>query len=223
MEIMREVDIQNIELLGLLDEWITFIFADKPLNDFDGSKFYDVGQKNPDHMRDDYISDKYKNKIINMGVLHDGFPESGKFWDLRMPPRDGYSAEGRDGYVALDNKMMATLATKFNALAAVSPPGGFLAWHNNANAASYNLILTWSENGNGHFKYVNPHTGDTVTVQDKPGWQCKAFYFGCYSDSPNDLVYHSASSDCWRLTCSYVFDRTHKQFWEDIIEEIETP
>ena len=30
-----------------------------------------------------------------------------------------------------------------------------------------------------------------------------------------------ASTDCWRMTISYMFDREHKQFWEDIIEELE--
>ena len=59
-----------------------------------------------------------------------------------------------------------------------------------------------------------------VTVPDVPGWQAKAFYFGDYEDGEEHIVYHAASTDCWRMTVSYMFDRDHKEFWEDVIEEL---
>ena len=38
------------------------------------------------------------------------------------------------------------------------PPGGYISWHNNANASAYNLVFTWSESGNGYFKYIDGET-----------------------------------------------------------------
>ena len=122
-----------------------------------------------------------------------------------------------------NTKLQTLLATYNNALCTVYPPEGFISWHNNANASAYNLIFTWSETGDGYWKHIDPHTGEQVLVKDVPSWQCKAFFFGGYEDDPKDLVYHMASTDCWRMTISYIFDRHHKQFWQDIIEEIETP
>jgi len=226
MEIMRDVEINNQELQGLLGEWTDFAFEGKPYNDFNGDRFLNVGA--PGHAqegnREFHISDEYRDLIMSKGSSHNGFPETGKFWDMRSGhKRMSLNQKAVDGYKRLDNAMQTTLATKGNALANTYPPGGFISWHNNANAPSYNLIITWSENGDGYWKHVNPYTGETETVQDKPGWQCKAFYFGAYADQQEDLVYHMASTDCWRMTLSYIFDRVHKQFWEDIIEEIETP
>lgn len=229
MEIMRNVDIKNQDVLDLLNQWLELAFKDNPCAEYDENRFFSVGH--PGHHqsvavgknRANYISDEYRDFIIAKGIGHNGFPETGRFYDLRKPPKNSFNKEGVDGYTHLDQKMQTTLATRGNALASVYPPGGFISWHNNANVPSYNLIITWSENGNGYWKHVNPNTQETVTVHDKPGWQAKAFYFGSYIDDPKNLVYHMATTDCWRITLSYIFDKTHKQFWQDMIDEIEAP
>ena len=102
------------------------------------------------------------------------------------------------------------------------PPKGFISWHNNANASAYNLIFTWSETGDGYFKYIDGYTGDEIVIPDKKGWQCKAGYFGAYNEEPEKLVYHTASTDCWRITVSYIFNREEMSLGlqEDVIEEI---
>ena len=175
--------------------------------------------------REDYINEEYKNKIINMGSSHNGFPEELRGYSLKpefISGIDHYDTGISKGYIALNEKLQRELGTQHNALGAVYPPGGFISWHNNANASSYNLIFTWSENGNGYWKHVDPYTGKEILVKDVPGWQCKAFYFGAYEDDSRDLVYHMAATDCWRMTVSYIFDRYHKEYWEDVIEELET-
>ena len=131
------------------------------------------------------------------------------------------SSEYIKRYTELNNKLQIILATYNNALCTVYPPGGFISWHNNANASAYNLIFTWSETGDGYWKHIDPYTKEQIIIKDKPGWQCKAFFFGGYADDPNSLVYHAASTDCWRMTISYVFDRKHEQLQDDIIEELE--
>ena len=101
---------------------------------------------------------------------------------------------------------------------------GFISWHNNANASAYNLIFTWSETGDGYFKYIDGYTGDEIVIPDKKGWQCKAGYFGAYNEEPEKLVYHTASTDCWRITVSYIFNREEMSLGlqEDVIEEIKS-
>jgi len=217
--IMKSVNIKNKEILSILDEFINLWWNEK---DSDLQKFY-LGAKNEN--RDDYISDEYKMKIMNMGSYHDGYPEKLRGYSIKLDNNDNPKSLDLSinrGYLKINEKISTILSTKHNALCAIYPPEGFISWHNNANASSYNLIFTWSENGNGYWKHVDPYTGEDVIVQDVQGWQCKAFYFGAYEDKPEDLVYHMASTDCWRMTVSYMFDRHHKQFCEDVIEDIET-
>jgi hypothetical protein len=216
---MKSVNIKNKEVLEILNEFLD-IWWDKKETDL--TKFYLPAK---DVNRDDYISNEYKLKIINKGSFHNGFPEKLRGYSIKIDI-DGNpnlsDLEINKNYIEINEKLQALLSTKHNALCAVYPPDGFISWHNNANASAYNLIFTWSETGNGYWKHVDPYTGKDIIVQDVPGWQCKAFYFGSYEDDPKDVVYHMASTDCWRMTISYIFDRTHKQFWKDVIEEIET-
>ena len=55
----------------------------------------------------------------------------------------------------------------------------FIGWHNNANASAYNLIFTWSETGDGYFKYVDGYTGDEIVIPDKKGGNVKNWLFWC--------------------------------------------
>jgi len=216
--IMKSVDIKNKDILNILNEFID-LWWDKKETDL--QKFY-LGAK--EENREDYISDEYKIKIMNMGSFHNGYPEKLRGYSIKPTESSTRFSdiEITKKYIEINEKLQVLLSTKHNALCAIYPPEGFISWHNNANASAYNLIFTWSENGNGYWKHIDPYTGKDVVVQDIPGWQCKAFYFGAYEDKPEDIVYHMASTDCWRMTVSYMFDRHHKQFWEDVIEEIET-
>jgi hypothetical protein len=216
-DIMRSVEIRNKEILGILNEFRDMWWDIRDnLEDY----YYFYGK---DAVREEWISEEYKSKIMAMGCFHDGYPQ--KLHSFSLMAKDlspgKCNTDLQQKYSELDSKFQLLLGTQANALGTVYPPGGFISWHNNANASAYNLIFTWSENGEGYWKHVDPYTGKNVIVQDVPGWQCKAFYFGAYEDSPEDIVYHMASTDCWRMTISYIFDREHKQYWEDVIEEIE--
>ena len=60
-------------------------------------------------------------------------------------------------------------------------------------------------------------------MKDHAGWQCKAAYFGHY-DEPERLFYHSASTDCWRFTVSFMMNTStlSEEIREDLIEDIMT-
>ena len=221
--IMRSIDLKNKDVLKTLDKIKDSWVSQKDILE----KYYRLWASDAD--RDEYISEEYRKKIMNMGSAHDGFPEKLKGYNLKLEGHDDtyLYKEGAGGLHISENAhkhsttLQTILSTNKNALNVVYPPGGFISWHNNANASAYNIILTWSETGNGWWKHVDPYTNEIVTIPDKPGWQAKAFYFGAYEDSPQDIVYHAASTDCWRMTVSYIFDRHHKDYWEDVIEEME--
>jgi hypothetical protein len=223
-EIMKSVTIKDGDVLEILNEFKDLWYSD--MERFKKNLILPTFPRD----REYYISDDYKNKIINMGSAHNGYPEALLGYNLRDILKDTKETrrivnddilQYNKKFVELNGRLQSLLATRHNALCAIYPPGGFIAWHNNANASSYNIIITWSETGDGYWKHVDPHTKEEVLVKDVPGWQAKAFYFGSYQDHPNDLVYHVASTDCWRMTISYTFDLTHKEFWEDAIEELE--
>ena len=119
----------------------------------------------------------------------------------------------------LNTELCTILSTRNNALAQLYPPNGHISWHNNANASAYNLIFTWSETGDGWFKYVDPKTQEVVTIQDEKGWNLKAGHFGAYGSG--DVVYHAARTNCYRMTLSYVLGH-NEDYWEDCIDFVTT-
>lgn len=91
-----------------------------------------------------------------------------------------------------------------SALLSWYPPGGFVAWHTNWDATAYQILFTWSKDGNGYFRYLDNATGEIVTIQDKPGWQCRWYYFG-RKDEPENICWHSAYCGSERMTLAYKF------------------
>jgi hypothetical protein len=217
---MQDIQINNIEILKELNSYSDFIM-DK-WNSKSLQK--DLHLTSINDKAEDFVSVEYLENLIKKG--HAGFPESLKGYSGLMPDHKGelqrISSRGmayRDTNAALNNTLMAMLSAKRNSLATVYPPGGFISWHHNANAPGYNIIFTWSENGKGWFKYKDPKTKEIVTMHDKVGWNCKMGYFGSYHE-PDKIFYHSAYTDCVRISIAYIFSQA-ENFWKDVIEDIE--
>ena len=146
------------------------------------------------------------------GSVADGYVEGAfVFFDV-----DG-DQEYKNELLSFDNQMKELLGLSCSALTMAYPPGGYIEWHNNANAPSYNLVFTWSETGNGWFRYYDRDRKENVTIPDKAGWSVKAGYFGSYDD--DKLVYHCAATECWRMTWSWMlgFD---EEYWNDCLSVI---
>lgn len=222
---MRNIPIKNKEVIELLDE------VKKYYDDREEIQKYIVTNGNVDG-GDWYTGDEYRDQIIKLDGKHDGYPETQHATSLKsshMHRRTPHTKEGNvvvakyhERYSNLNTKLCSLFSTRNCALFTMYPPGGFISWHNNANASAYNLIFSWSETGDGYFKYVDGKTGEDVVMQDVQGWQCKAGYFGSYDEPWDKRVYHAAKTNCWRITVSFMFDRTDMSMslHEDIIEEI---
>lgn len=206
---MKDIPINNSEVIKALNNFLWYYEnRDLVANNL-------VLNGSPDQ-RKHFMSAKYRDEVIAMDERHEGFPDAGHSYSLkhdRMQPLSGRSSspEVTDllaRYSKYNQQLCEILCTKNNALTQMYPPNGFISWHNNANACAYNLVFSWSETGEGCFRYVDGHTGKEVVMQDKKGWQCKAGYFGSYREPWYKRVYHAAETDCWRITVSYMFDRS---------------
>lgn len=215
---MKDVSINNQEILDSLKEFEWFVNEKVCSKVMPHQRAFEVN-------REDYISEEYLNKIVSMGDNHNGFPEILKGYSFGhtvhyKQPEQKFVKDIADKYNETIFNFSTSLMLKRNALFSVYPPGGFISWHNNANASAYNFIFTWSENGNGYWQHLDPKTNEIVTIHDKPGWQCKAGYFGAYHEGADKIVYHCASTDCWRMTVAFVLDRSEiSQGIQDLIIE----
>ena len=221
---VRDIDLKNQEFIDILNEYKDVLLKREP-----GDPLPLVAKEiklvSEESDAEQWVSDEYMHEIINMGRGHDGYPVKLKgFTPLKYEDKPGFKYIGGDVIYAassvLNTKLIEFLSCRNSALNACYPPGGFISWHNNANAKGYNIILTYSENGNGWFDYWDLEKKERVRIHDVPGWQAKMTYFGPYDD-PDKLCYHAAYTDDYRITVAFVFDEAD-EFWEEVIEDLET-
>lgn len=220
MRRMNPVEIKNPELLEILEE-IT-----KNVKRVDFSK---VRQIPREEKAEDWTSEEYLKHIIWKGREHDGYPEMLLGTDIASDDKFTYDDPVEKFQIMTSmQKCISDLCSwsgaRNNALSAVYPPGGFIGWHNNANAPGFNVLFTWSENGDGQWEHIDPVTKEHVVIPDVKGWQCKYGYYGPY-DEPDKVLYHAAKTNCLRTTVAFIFngDETGKKMCDMLIEEIETP
>jgi hypothetical protein len=227
---MRDIPIRNKELLGILDNYVKLRTDDQ--ESFDRWSYKTC--KND--IMEDWTSEEYLREVISQGLDHEGFPDSMKGYEFRLNKKEHmffnneFAESAEEGLyrtkfiktlAEINHQMWNFMGCRNQALTAMYPPGGYIAWHNNANAAAWNFIFTYSETGEGHFKYWDIEKQEIVYMHDKPGWQCKAGYFGRY-DEPENVFYHAAETKCWRQTVSFCFDTSQLsgEYREEIIDEI---
>ena len=205
---MQVCDIQNPRVLGLLDHF-RYLYREK----------YDVTQTNKPLGEPNlyFTSCEYRDIITGMGRDHIGSPETAYSYPIKPEHYRGDDPQYAKDFVEIDMALKTELGIASNALSQLYPPEGFIAWHNNANAVGYNLIFTWSETGEGWFKYLDKY-GNEILITDKKGWSLKAGYFGDYDDG--QVCYHTAYTKCWRLTQSFVVHPDDVDYWQDCIDYI---
>jgi hypothetical protein len=221
---MQVFDIKNSELMELLERF-RYLYLEKydvpNINKLGPEPTNSIGQIHKDvkgPVDEYFVSTEFRDIIIDKGRDHDGYPDSARSWPLKPEHYFGDDVVGynRD-YYDLESRMRILLGIHQCALSHLYPPKGYISWHNNANAPAYNLIFTWSETGDGWFKYMDKY-GREFTIKDKKGWSLKAGYFGTYDEGR--VCYHAAHTECWRMTQSYIVTRHERDYWKDCIEFI---
>ena len=216
---MRDIPLNDYALSHLRDaEW--FVEQDRyKLTKMQCANFWE--------QKEEMLSERYLKEVIDKRQEHDGFPDAvcGHSFtnNLQFSDPAAVVENYEIGSKIQDfmTNICINIGVKRNALFSVYPPGGFITWHNNANAPAYNFIFTWSETGDGWFKFWDINKQEIVTIPDKKGWQCKAGYFGSYKE-PDKLCYHAASTECLRMTIAFTLSQGEMSLnWQDdIIEDI---
>jgi hypothetical protein len=225
MEIEMEVQIRNSELIEQLDGFINDFYA---IEGFDDPVFHMYDPKDARENGILYTSEEYLHKQMALGSKHTGFPEqhfSQPVGQMAQRNPDQFA----DVAFRVRKKFPVVLGVHSSALFNYYPPGGFVGWHTNWNANAYQILFTWSKTGDGYFRYWDNQEKKIVHIEDKPGWQCRWYYFG-REDEPDYHCWHAAYAGCDRFTLAYKFvndkigtdkDRQAIIMRDQLIEEIE--
>lgn len=122
-------------------------------------------------------SKEYLEKALTLKLEDFGFPRSclgaGMKYDS-MPPQ--WFDKVKDIQKKVD-KVGLFLGTPTNALVMAYPDNGYIGWHHNGNAPGYNILMTYSQDGDGNFSYWDSNKKEIVVMPDKPGWSVKVGYY----------------------------------------------
>ena len=157
---MKQLEIKNSELIELLNNtsnWFKSI--DKSILSF----------KNKKDDNEYYTSEKYLNQIDP--EKHDGIPKYTHGVDIAFPSTTPGS--WRKKILEIDNSLNIILGSQRCAVKMYYPTDGYMSWHNNHNAPGYNILFSYTEQGDGWFRYKDPKTSEIVTMYDEPGWTAK--------------------------------------------------
>jgi len=210
---MQSIQIGNQELLGIINKWINV------LTQQDRSKY----PYNQPRDRDGYKASQFTSEFCcseeylkhMQGKKVDGFPEQTRGIDFLFFNTPSLVQPLQE----LDRDLMAWSGVKFCAVKMLYPATGFMGWHHNANCPGYNILLSWSKEGKGYFRYQDPITKELVTMKDSPGWTCKVGYYGAWHEE-DKIYWHSANAEHEeRFTLGYVIP--HQGMWEDMVADIE--
>lgn len=216
---MEPIQIKNKELLGILNSFITAV------NKCDIDKF-NIKKEGKDVSKFPSITPEYACGTEYLNFMQtrpshevSGFPEITMGIDINQAsvPFDSLKIALKK----LDEELMAWTGVRNCAVKMLYPKGGFMGWHHNANASGKNLLISWSEEGKGYFRYQNPITKEIVTMHDTPGWTCKVGYYGTLKE-PDKIYWHCASAEHEkRITLGYIIP--HEGMWEDMSYDIQSP
>ena len=199
---MNTIQIRNKDLINLLNDYSNW---------FEGVNKSLIKVRGERDENEYYTSDKYLKKIDKKN--HEGFPEKTHGIDLVFC--DSTNNEIRKRIRKIDLDFNSILGSKHCAVKMYYPAGGYMGWHNNHNASGYNILFSYTKNGNGFFRFK---TDKTYTMHDKPGWTAKVGYYG-NNKEPDKLFWHCARAYEDRLTLGFVIP--DRSFWEMMIEDIE--
>jgi len=227
---MKSVEIKNIKLKKLLNNYSSYLLQDKFTNILNNNNYYDL-YRNPyekgltKHYLDHVRKEENKHK-------HIGFPEAIKGFSLQyhnsvdaklLNETDKLLCKNMiDFSYETTRKINTLLVTKRNALCCYYPDDGYITWHNNQNASGHNVIFSYSEKGTGSFSYLDPITQEIVEMKDPVAeWTCKVGYFGKYTE-PDKVFWHKAESGgSKRITVAFMIP-SHPM-WNEMISDIESP
>tara|TARA_R110002096_G_scaffold69149_1_gene166338 strand:- start:19058 stop:19732 length:675 start_codon:yes stop_codon:yes gene_type:complete len=223
---MAEITIRNKELLATLDGFVEEMFSKSTYND---PSCYTYRTEADMELGEYFCSQEYLDECLARSPELVGPPDRYFAIPIAALVRK-HPDDWKDYMQKVKYDFAADLGAHTSALLSYYPPKGFVGWHTNYDANAYQVLFTWSKDGNGFFRYRNAD-GTITTEQDKPGWQARHYYFGAENE-PDDHLWHSAYAGCERITLAYKFvngdksdidkDRGARLVRDLLIEDIES-
>jgi len=231
-----EVPIRNTKLIskfqGIVDKFYSLV--EETGVDIESSEYVQQDKERTQEELEYVASEQYlREHFLPNWQDHEGYPVehrgisvgrlSKKFQDV-VPEWERFYNYGKF-------ELPPEIGTASSALFQWYPKPGLTGWHTNWNANAYQILFTWSENGDGFFRYYDKLKDEVVTIQDKPGWQCRWYYFG-RKDELDHHCWHMCYTNCNRLTLAFKFsnkglkydeDATARMLRDELVNEIETP
>ena len=203
---MKNIQINNKELKSLLNNFSDWF------NSIDKKEIKLKGKKD---FNEYHTSEEYFKSIDKKN--HIGFPEV--TYGIDLASTDSTPISFREKIRNIDRDFNCILGSKNCAVKMYYPKNGYMGWHNNHNAHGYNILFSYSKQGNGFFRYKELKNLKTITMFDSAGWTAKVGYYG-NNKEPNKLFWHCARAYEDRLTLGFVIP--DKNFWQMMIEDIES-
>jgi len=208
---MKWISISD-ELLGILEPYSDWFFEQ------DLSSLEELATKNPKNNPISQLgwgtSDEYLKEIVDKDGAHEGYPEMSYSYDLQA---GDHPRLFQRKYQKFSTTLCNFLGARNEAVHVFYPKMGYMGWHNNWNAHGYNILISYTQNGRGFFKYRDPKTHENTHMQDPEGWSCKVGYYG-RGREPDKVYYHCAGTYEPRLTLGYVIP--HLGLWESMVDDI---
>ena len=210
---MKWVDIKNPDITRILNEYSDWFFDESDHTEL--IKIADREERHQGMTLEEACGEEYLAEIVDKDGKHIGFPEKTRSTDICN--NDNVPSVHKEKRLALGWDLCAFLGARNQAVNVFYPENGFMGWHNNWNAHGYNILLSYSKEGNGFFRYRDLVTKEIVTMKDKAGWSCKVGYFG-RGREPDKVFYHCAGSYEPRISLGFIVP--HLEMWQDMISDI---
>ena len=223
-----EINLRNAEILNTLG---TFV------NDFYARKTNDLERFHSDDYKVETMKERCSEKVLREEYLpnwmeHEGYPVE----HCAVPIGDLDMKEWGPFWYQWKRDFTEAIGANQNTLLNYYQGHGMVGWHTNYPSAGYQIVLTWSETGDGAFLYYVTEQDKVVEIPDKPGWQARWYYFGPKEAEQKYHCWHAMWTLCDRFTLCYnwalrpetndVSSSKHdalKNLMLDCVEELETP
>lgn len=163
------------------------------------------------------VSDEYLHAALQKDVREYGFPRS--CWGLGMNNNfDPRLYERIKPVTDQVSKIGKFLGTPTNALTMMYPDNGYIGWHHNGNAPGYNILMSYSQDGDGDFRYWDSEKKEIVILKDTPGWFVKVGYYPSDTKEAKRVYWHAAQTKKQRVSIAWILN--HRDMWMNMIHEI---
>lgn len=214
---MRELSLKSQRIIKILSGITEAVYETPGAIE----KLSNEAREKKDELIKDYEShdDRYFRKALTEHPIESfGFPRSSHMIGTASIPRHGDSPFF---YELIGKKVMRlqnTVGSPSNALCVLYPENGYIGWHHNGNAPGYNILFSYTKDGDGHFKYYDREKDEVVYMYDKPGWNVKCGYYPHEKNEPKRVYWHAAATKSPRLSIAFVIP--DRKIWFSMLDYV---